>query len=83
LSIAQNGRQGNKRYNRRKGALLELDDSENDIGGRNKEKSEENKNAKKRIKLEAKATNLSKKIEEIGIASQDGHIRQEKYNQPR
>jgi hypothetical protein len=42
-----------------------LHDSEDDIGGRNKEKPEGNKKAKERIKLEAKATNFSKKIEEM------------------
>jgi hypothetical protein len=67
----------------KKWALLELDDSEDENGGRNKDKSEGNKKAKERIKLVAKATNLSKKIEEIeGIANQDGHDREEKCHQP-
>jgi hypothetical protein len=48
-----------------KGALLELDDSDDDIKGRNKEKPEGNKKAKERTKLEAEAANLSNKIEEM------------------
>jgi uncharacterized membrane protein YgcG len=42
-----------------------LDDSEDDNGGRNKDKPERNKKAKERIKLETEAANLSKKIEEM------------------
>jgi hypothetical protein len=42
-----------------------LDDSEDENGVRNKDKPEGNKKAKQRIKLEAKAANLSKKIEEM------------------
>jgi hypothetical protein len=42
-----------------------LDDSGDDNGGRSKDKLEGNKKAKERIKLEAKAENLSKKIEEM------------------
>jgi hypothetical protein len=45
--------------------LIELDDSEDENGGRNKDKSEGNKKAKESVKLEAKATDLSKKIEEM------------------
>jgi hypothetical protein len=45
--------------------MLELDDSEGEDGGRNKEKLEGNKKAKERIKLEAKGANLGKKIEEM------------------
>jgi hypothetical protein len=42
-----------------------LDDSEDDTGGRNKEKPKGNKKAKERTKIEAEAANLSKKIEEM------------------
>jgi hypothetical protein len=49
----------------KKGALPDLDDSEDENEGRNTDKSEGNKKAKERIKLEAKATNLCKKIEEM------------------
>jgi hypothetical protein len=45
--------------------MLELDDTEEEDGGRNKEKPEGNKKAKERIKLEAEATNLGKKIEDM------------------
>jgi hypothetical protein len=49
----------------KKGTLLELDDSEDENGGRNKDKPHGNKKAKERIKLEAEATNLRKNIEEM------------------
>jgi hypothetical protein len=45
--------------------MLELDDTEEEDGGRTKEKPEGNKKAKERIKLEAKVTNLGKKIEDM------------------
>jgi hypothetical protein len=45
--------------------MLELDDTEGEDGGMNKEKPEGNKKAKERIKLENKATNLGTKIEEM------------------
>jgi hypothetical protein len=42
-----------------------LDDSEDENEWRNKDEPEGNKKAKERIKLEDKAANLSKKIEEM------------------
>jgi hypothetical protein len=49
----------------KKGTLLELDDSEDENEGRDKDKPEGNKKAKERIKHEVEAANLSKKIEEM------------------
>jgi hypothetical protein len=42
-----------------------LDDTEDENGGRNKDKPEGNKKAKERIKLEDEAANLIKKIEDM------------------
>jgi hypothetical protein len=49
----------------KKGALPDLDDSQDENGERHTDKPEGNKKAKERIKLEAKAANLFKKIEEM------------------
>jgi hypothetical protein len=48
-----------------KGAMLALDDAEEEDGGRNKGKPEGNKKAKERRKLEAEAANMSSKIDEM------------------
>jgi hypothetical protein len=49
----------------KKGAMLCLDDASDEEGGLGKGKPDGNKKANKKIKLEAKATNLACKIDEF------------------
>jgi hypothetical protein len=49
----------------KKGDMLQLDDSDDENGGRNKGKPDRNKKAKERLKLEAEAENMSLKIDEM------------------
>jgi hypothetical protein len=49
----------------KKEAMLCLDDATDEEGGISKGKSDGNKKANKKIKLEAKATNLACKIDEF------------------